>query len=64
MYSALRWDKPAVRRVGRSFAMTCAGEGKAGCVSSKRAVNFLRMEAAAAPETYGLLSILHVYNQR
>jgi hypothetical protein len=52
MYSALRWDKPAVRRVGRSFAMTCVGEGKAGCVSSKRAVNFLRMEAAAWPETY------------
>jgi hypothetical protein len=51
MYSALRWDKPAVRRVGRSFAMTCVGEGKAGCVSSKRAVNFLRMEAAAWPET-------------
>jgi hypothetical protein len=43
--------------------MTCAGEGKAGCVSSKRAVNFLRMEAAAAPETYRPLLISHVYNE-
>jgi hypothetical protein len=51
MYSALRWDRPAVRRVGKSFAMTCAGDGKEGCVSGKRAVNFLRMEAAACPET-------------
>jgi hypothetical protein len=47
MYSALRRDKPAVRKVGRSFAMTCAGDGNAGCVSSKSAVNFLRIDAAA-----------------
>jgi hypothetical protein len=30
MYSALRCERPAVRRVGRSFVMTCAGEGKSG----------------------------------
>jgi hypothetical protein len=47
MYSALRRDRPAVRKVGRSFAMTCAGDGNAGCVSSKSAVNFLRIDAAA-----------------
>lgn len=52
MYSALRCESPAVRSVGMSFVRTWAGEGNAGCVSSKRAVNFLRIEAAAAPETY------------
>lgn len=52
MYSALRCERPAVRRVGRSFVMTWAGEGKAGCVSSNKPVNFFLMEAAAAPETY------------
>lgn len=41
-----------MRSVGRSLAMTWAGEGKAGCVSGKSAVNFLRIEAAAAPETF------------
>lgn len=51
MYSALRCERPAERRVGRSLARTWAGVGKEGCVSWKRAVNFLRIEAAAAPET-------------
>lgn len=51
MYSALRCERPAVRRVGRSLVKTWAGDGKAGWVSSNRAVNFLRIEAAAAPET-------------
>jgi hypothetical protein len=47
MYSALRCDSPAVRSVGRSLVRTWAGEGKEGCVSSKSAVNFFRMDAAA-----------------
>lgn len=45
-----------MRRVGRSFVMTWAGEGKEGWVEEKRAVNFLRMDAAAAPETCGRVS--------
>lgn len=69
MYSALRCERPAVRSVGMSFVRTWAGEGNAGCVSSKRAVNFLRIEAAAAPETccasvqcevWSLLIVSHV----
>ena len=51
MYSAFRWESPAVRSAGRSFVRTCAGEGKAGWVSGQRAVNFLRIEAAAWPDT-------------
>lgn len=51
MYSALRCESPAVRSAGRSLERTCAGEGNDGCVSGKRAVNFARMDAAAAPET-------------
>jgi hypothetical protein len=56
MYSALRCERPAVRSVGISFVSTWAGEGNAGCVASKRAVNFLRIEAAAAPETWSRVS--------
>jgi len=63
MYSALRWDRPAVRSVGRSVDETCAGVGKEGWVWGKRDVNFLRIEAAAAPETcsqdFRLISPLH-----
>jgi hypothetical protein len=57
MYSALRWERPAVRSVGMSFEITWAGEGKDGCVSGKRAVNFLRIEAAAWPETWYVLAL-------
>lgn len=57
MYSALRCERPAVRRVGRSFWITCAGDGKEGWVSGKRAVNFFLMEAAAAPDTCVVLDI-------
>lgn len=51
MYSALRWDSPAVRRVGKGRDRTWEGEGKEGWVEGKRAVNFERMEAAAWLET-------------
>lgn len=34
--------------------MTWVGEGNAGCVSSNNAVNFLRIDAAAWPETYNI----------
>lgn len=69
MYSALRWERPAERRVGMSLVRTWEGEGKEGWVGKTkgelvgggggwgegdvRAVNFLRMEAAAWPETWG-----------
>ena len=52
MYSALRWDSPAVRRVGKERARTWEGDGKEGWVEGKRQVNFERMEAAAWLETY------------
>ena len=59
MYSALRCESPAVRSVAISFATTWAGEGNAGWVSSNSAVNFLRMDAAAAPETWVLSMHAH-----
>ena len=56
MYSALRCERPAVRSVGMSSVRTWAGDGKAGWVEEKRAVNFLRIEAAAAPDTWAVLA--------
>jgi hypothetical protein len=60
MYSALRCESPAVRRVGRSLVRTWAGDGKAGWVSGKSAVNFLRIEAAAWPDTWRMLAVAHI----
>jgi len=51
MYSALRWERPAVRSVGMSRSRTWVGFGNEGCVVGKRAVNLERMEEAAWPET-------------
>ncbi|KAF3915921.1 hypothetical protein AA313_de0204953 [Arthrobotrys entomopaga] len=50
MYSAFRWDRPAVRRVGMSTVRISAGEGKSES-SLKRAMNFDFIDLAAAPET-------------
>lgn len=57
MYSAFRWERPAVRRVGMSFSTTWAGVGKNFAPSasfggaSKRETNLAFIEEAAAPET-------------
>ncbi len=57
MYSAFRWDKPAVRRVVISAAATCEGVGNicsfssAGEFGLKSATNLAWMDLAAAPET-------------
>jgi hypothetical protein len=54
MYSAFRWDKPAVRRVAISVPATCEGVGKNLWSSSsllKSATNFAWIDFAAAPET-------------
>jgi hypothetical protein len=57
IYSALRCESPAVRRVVISAAATCEGVGKI-CSSSgvgefglKSATNLAWMDFAAAPET-------------
>jgi hypothetical protein len=64
MYSALRWERPAVRRVSRGVEATREGAGKEECESEevgsresgreglKREMNLRFMEAAAAPETW------------
>ena len=57
MYSALRWERPAVRSVGMEVCRTCVGVGKEGCVVGKRAVNLLRMEEAAWPDTCGYVCV-------
>jgi hypothetical protein len=50
-YSALRWDRPAVRSVSMDVAATDAGGGKPDGVGGKRSMNFFLIDAAAAPET-------------
>ncbi|KAF3917504.1 hypothetical protein ABW21_db0206535 [Orbilia brochopaga] len=50
MYSAFRWDRPAVRSVGMSSVRISLGVGNV-LVSLKRAMNLALMERAAALET-------------